>query len=196
MERSTEDGNLNGEIPTGITQRTKDRAHVTVDNPAPRTELPRVLTRYDVAALMINRMVGVGIFTNPSLVLWFCGSQWLALGMWFIGGLFSCLWLVLTRSPPPLEESHPTGGRSHLLIDARASFSIYVEYGNAWPFNGGELLYVNSPTFYSRWRGDSPYVRTYVCIYLLTPSLERSIEYLDAFHGCNTCLGWRTRCTS
>jgi len=58
------------------------------------TTTARVLTSVDVAAFMINRMVGVGIFTNPPLVLLFCGNQHLALWMWFVGGLFSLLWLV------------------------------------------------------------------------------------------------------
>jgi len=53
-----------------------------------------VLTSLDVASFIINRMIGVGIFTNAPLVLWFCGNQYLALGVWFAGGGFSLLWLV------------------------------------------------------------------------------------------------------
>jgi len=123
---------------SGITQhndaapsRTTNSEDVDADQ---RQEpAPGGLTRFDVASFMINRMIGTGIFTNPPFVLWACGNQHLALWVWFTGGLFTLAWCV-----------RPSEGRAAVsLTMIQPSFCVYVEYGMAWPHNGGDVLYVS-----------------------------------------------------
>lgn len=54
---------------------------------APRTIPPPSLTSWDVGALILNKMIGTGILTNPPMVLLYTGSGKAALGLW-IGGFF------------------------------------------------------------------------------------------------------------
>jgi hypothetical protein len=58
----------------------------------------RVLNSWDVFSIMVNRMIGIGIFVHPPLVLWFCGNKYLALWVWFVGGLITALRFVGTMS--------------------------------------------------------------------------------------------------
>ena len=113
--------------PSSTTTSSKDVEADQQQKPAPQG-----LTRFDVTSFMINRMIGTGIFTNPPFVLWACGNQHLALWVWFAGGLFSFAWCV-----------RPSGGLAAVsLTMIQPSFYIYVEYGMAWPHNGGDVLYV------------------------------------------------------
>lgn len=60
---------------------------------APSVELPqasRPLNAKDVGALVLNKMVGSGIFTAPPTVLILTGSAKAAMGLW-IGGFFYTL---------------------------------------------------------------------------------------------------------
>ena len=60
-----------------------------------RTRLERRdLSKFDVAALIINKMVGTGIFTTPGLVLSLTANKKVSIIMWFCGGIWSFL-----RSP-------------------------------------------------------------------------------------------------
>lgn len=83
----------------------------------PRTNL----TILDVAALILNKQIGTGIFTTPGSVLLSTRSKSLSVGLWTIGGFWTLMFLL-----------------------------IYLEFGDAFPFNGGELVYLdeiyNSPT--------------------------------------------------
>ncbi|OKL57878.1 hypothetical protein UA08_06716 [Talaromyces atroroseus] len=82
------------------------------------TEITVILRRdlgvFDVAALIINKQIGAGIFTTPGLVLHLTQSKTIGTVLWFCGGLWSFL-----------------------------SVLIYVEFGSAFPFNGGELIYLD-----------------------------------------------------
>jgi hypothetical protein len=80
-------------------------------------------------------MVGVGIFIHPPLVLWFCGNKYLALCMWFVGGLITALRFVVDNTI------------IQTTLTVTTSFAVYIDYGTAWPYNGGEVLYV-VPTLY------------------------------------------------
>lgn len=66
------------------------------------------------SALMINQMVGNGIFTLPGLVLLLTKSKPIAIGLWAVGGFHSLL-----------------------------SVLIYLEFGTALPYNGGALIYLD-----------------------------------------------------
>ncbi|KAH8744408.1 amino acid/polyamine transporter I, partial [Hyaloscypha finlandica] len=68
----------------------------------------------DVAALIINKQIGTGIFTTPGLVLSLTGSKTTSIIMWFCGGIWAFLCVI-----------------------------IYVEFGSTFPFNGGELIYLD-----------------------------------------------------
>jgi hypothetical protein len=61
-----------------------------------RTHLQRRdLDIFDVAALIINKQIGTGIFTTPGLVLSLTGSKTTSIIMWFCGGIWALLRLVL-----------------------------------------------------------------------------------------------------
>jgi amino acid transporter len=76
--------------------------------------LGRTLGTLDVSALILNKMVGTGIFTLPGLVLALTRSKRTSLGLWVVGGVYSML-----------------------------SFAIYLEYGITFPYNGGDLIYLD-----------------------------------------------------
>jgi amino acid transporter len=76
--------------------------------------LGRTLGTLDVSALILNKMVGTGIFTLPGLVLSLTRSKRTSLGLWVVGGVYSML-----------------------------SFAIYLEYGITFPYNGGDLIYLD-----------------------------------------------------
>jgi hypothetical protein len=57
-----------------------------------RTRLERRdLSKFDVAALIINKVIGTGIFTTPGLVLSLTGSKKVSIILWFCGGIWSFL---------------------------------------------------------------------------------------------------------
>lgn len=51
----------------------------------------RDLGMLDVAALIINKQIGTGIFTTPGLVLSLTGSKTVSIVMWFCGGIWAFL---------------------------------------------------------------------------------------------------------
>lgn len=67
-------------------------------SPLPRAPLPaRPLTRWDVASLIINKMVGTGIFTAPPTVLLMARSPGLAFALWILGFLYTIIRFVSTH---------------------------------------------------------------------------------------------------
>ncbi|CUS13314.1 unnamed protein product [Tuber aestivum] len=66
------------------------------------------------AALIINKMIGTGIFSKPSAILKLTGSKGGALFLWVAGGVMTLTGLF-----------------------------VYLEFGVALPFNGGELVYLD-----------------------------------------------------
>lgn len=57
----------------------------------PRVEAPRTLTERDVAALIINKMIGTGVFTGPYLVLSYTQNKAVAMTLWAVGFLYTLL---------------------------------------------------------------------------------------------------------
>ena len=51
-----------------------------------------LLDRWDVAALIINKMVGTGIFTGPPMVLLYTQSKVEAIFLWILGLVYTYLW--------------------------------------------------------------------------------------------------------
>lgn len=72
------------------------------------------LTELDVAALIMNKMIGTGWATTPGSVLLYTKSKGMSVALWTVGGLWTGLFLL-----------------------------VYLEFGNALPFNGGELIYLD-----------------------------------------------------
>lgn len=66
------------------------------------------------AALIINKMIGTGIFSKPSAILKLTGSKGGALFLWTTGGVMTLTGLF-----------------------------VYLEFGVTLPFNGGELVYLD-----------------------------------------------------
>ncbi|OWP00042.1 hypothetical protein B2J93_8613 [Marssonina coronariae] len=71
------------------------------------------LDTWDIACLIINKMIGTGIFTTPASVVVLVGSKYGALLLWLFGAVYSFI-----------------------------SMLVYLEYGLAWPFTGGEFTYI------------------------------------------------------
>ena len=49
----------------------------------------RGLNTIDVACLIINKMIGGGIFVSSSHVVFLTGNKLVALGLWIVGGIYS-----------------------------------------------------------------------------------------------------------
>ncbi|OCK93116.1 uncharacterized protein K441DRAFT_723812 [Cenococcum geophilum 1.58] len=71
------------------------------------------INTWDVTCLIINKMIGCGIFIFPPLVARLVGNKMVAMMIWIFGSLYPF-----------------------------CSIYIYLGYGDVWPFNGGELIYV------------------------------------------------------
>lgn len=56
---------------------------------SPITKKQRELMWYDVSCLIINKMIGTGIFVSPAIVVLLVGSKWAALLMWIFGACYS-----------------------------------------------------------------------------------------------------------
>ena len=50
------------------------------------------LTILEAASLIVNKMIGTGIFATPGMVLALTQNKSLALGFWVIGGLYAAIW--------------------------------------------------------------------------------------------------------
>ncbi|MCJ1265183.1 hypothetical protein MMC22_005058 [Lobaria immixta] len=77
-------------------------------------EPPRPLRWWDVSSLIINKMVGTGIYTAPSAVLSLIGNKREAVGLWIAGFVYTLF-----------------------------SMTIYLEYARKLPHTGGELIYLD-----------------------------------------------------
>jgi hypothetical protein len=51
----------------------------------------RTLDEYDVASLIVNKMIGTGIFTAPPAVLLLTGSKREAIGLWVLGAFYTVI---------------------------------------------------------------------------------------------------------
>ncbi|PBP28428.1 hypothetical protein BUE80_DR000493, partial [Diplocarpon rosae] len=116
---------------------------------AQEEELPEAtgyLDTWDIACLIINKMIGTGIFMSVSFLI----SRIAALGAYaslccgFSGEQVRCsppvaIWLgVLLR-----QVSRDSSSRITALPCADFdSILVYLEYGLAWPFTGGEFTYI------------------------------------------------------
>lgn len=77
-------------------QQPNDMAPAPGPAPAPSVKseddepiLQRPLNVFDVACLIINKMIGSGIFIQPSNVLYLTGVKYGALLLWVFGAIYS-----------------------------------------------------------------------------------------------------------
>ncbi|KAI1078235.1 hypothetical protein F5B20DRAFT_582466 [Whalleya microplaca] len=56
-----------------------------------RPPVHRPLTTLDAIALIINKMVGTGIFTGPPSILLYTGDRGTSIGLWFAGFAFTAI---------------------------------------------------------------------------------------------------------
>ena len=86
------DGQLHPESP----RQDEDNSYEGTDNVPPRDPVPLVpsqgkLEWWDVAALVVNKMVGTGIMTGPPFVLISTHSRSLAIGLWLLGFAYTVI---------------------------------------------------------------------------------------------------------
>jgi hypothetical protein len=137
--------NINGSIPVPRSPGTGSLEHTdTITSggtgfppiqPVERPAIPppRPLTKWDVASLIINKMIGTGIFTAPWTVLSMTRSPGLALGLWIIGFIYTGI------------RFEPIISYARLVINLLDSYSmlVYLEFARKLPHTGGELIYVS-----------------------------------------------------
>ncbi|KAG8667807.1 hypothetical protein FPOAC2_13005 [Fusarium poae] len=102
-----------GRIPPA--QRYLRRDSLTEISNRPRTQ--GSLNVLDVFSLIVNKMVGTGIFTAPASVFLMTGNRITTLCLFFAGFLYTIV-----------------------------SMAIYLNYAKVLPFNGGELVYIDEIT--------------------------------------------------
>ncbi|CAM1500522.1 Fc.00g096840.m01.CDS01 [Cosmosporella sp. VM-42] len=88
------------------------------------------LRTFDVVALIVNKMVGTGIYTSPATVFFMTGNKSLTLGLFGVGFLYSLVSMV-----------------------------IYLGYAKTWPYNGGELIYLDEITSHISYPDSYPETR-------------------------------------
>jgi hypothetical protein len=82
------------------TTSTSNETHPPRDlSPVEAVDTPaRPLSRWDVASLIINKMIGTGIFTAPPTVLLMAGSPGLAFALWMLGFAYTIVRCDTTQS--------------------------------------------------------------------------------------------------
>ncbi|KAK2026545.1 hypothetical protein LX32DRAFT_641779 [Colletotrichum zoysiae] len=123
--------------------------------PNPMTPLTRTLGRADVAALIINKMIGTGIFAGPYTVLVNTANKSVAIGLWVLGFFYTLF-----------------------------SMTIYLQYAKKLPFTGGELVYLDEllPKF-PLW-AYTLYSFYFVCLYATcTNAMQFAAQVLLASTG-------------
>jgi hypothetical protein len=58
-----------------------------------------LLGSFDVFSLIVNKMIGTGIYTAPTTVLLLTGSAPLSLGLWAVGFIYTIMRWVNTGAP-------------------------------------------------------------------------------------------------
>lgn len=62
-----------------------------VDQPPTHTLIAGPLITFDIFALVVNKMVGTGIYTTPPLVLALTGDWRIAIGLWAAGFVYTII---------------------------------------------------------------------------------------------------------
>lgn len=105
--------------------------NIEIEAPPEHTPVAGALASFDVFALIVNKMLGTGIFTSPSLVLALTGSREKAIAFWVVGFIYSIIrytfrLTILTNA------------------DCLRSMFLYLGFAAVLPYNTGELVYVRT----------------------------------------------------
>lgn len=73
------------------------------------------LGTFDVFALIVNKMIGTGIYTAPTTVYLMTGSKSLTLGLFGVGFLYCLMRWVLSPYPPDTLRCHAST-ESHIYL--------------------------------------------------------------------------------
>ncbi|KAF8864817.1 hypothetical protein BDZ45DRAFT_669190 [Acephala macrosclerotiorum] len=73
-----------------------------------------LLGAFDVFSLIVNKMIGTGIYTAPTTVLLLTGNAQLSLGLWAVGFFYTIMSMI-----------------------------IYLDYAAVFPYTGGEIVYID-----------------------------------------------------
>jgi hypothetical protein len=72
----------------------EDAARGSCDSPPIVRNAPReatLLGPFDVFSLIVNKMIGTGIYTAPTTVLLLTGDKQLSLGLWGVGFVYTIM---------------------------------------------------------------------------------------------------------
>ena len=83
-----------------------------------------------VSKLILNKIIGTGIYVSPRVVLAATESKGISLVLWLMGCVVT--WAGFVAPSTKLSRTN------------RHSLLIYLEYGIRWPVTGGELYYVRT----------------------------------------------------
>jgi hypothetical protein len=96
--------------PSQVTQKSYDHTDDPyLQEPDPHhderaTQIDRQKGTWDVLALVLNKMIGTGIFTVPGLVLALTQSTRVSVGLWVAGGLYTAAWYICHHALRFLNE--------------------------------------------------------------------------------------------
>ncbi|KAF7556406.1 hypothetical protein G7Z17_g1479 [Cylindrodendrum hubeiense] len=114
---STELANLNREAPPQLPPQNISpfKPRPSPDDADPASNWAKgPLATFDVFALIVNKMIGTGIYSAPATVYVLTGNKSLTLGLFSIGFIYTLISMVM-----------------------------YLDYAEALPYTGGELVYVD-----------------------------------------------------
>lgn len=94
--RSREHEGADGHTPE---VQSGDDSHsiTTVEDHSDERDVAVDLRKTEVIALIVNKMIGTGIFTAPAITYTLTGSKWLTLLIWGIGILYTLYRLAIER---------------------------------------------------------------------------------------------------
>ena len=86
-------GSLEGPLPLGsIGKESEDDTGSINTNWTESTDVPRREMKFlQVFSMMVNQMIGSGIFNTPAYILLLTKSKQLSLVLWFLGGVYTFL---------------------------------------------------------------------------------------------------------
>ena len=87
---SVQSGTMSSHLaaPAAVPAAVPDTDQVTLE-PEDEASQEGPLTAFDIFSLVINKMIGTGIYNSPGAVLLMTGSKGVTLGLWAIGFVYT-----------------------------------------------------------------------------------------------------------
>jgi hypothetical protein len=89
--------NETNKVPLNSTETTGSGTRQPFDQIPTFRDTPRPLNSRDVCSFIVNKMVGTGIYTTPPIVLLLARSKGEALGLWFVGFVYTLIRYALAK---------------------------------------------------------------------------------------------------